>query len=130
MNWHMYPVRSTSSLEQLRDTILGDARLLNISANDVHRPPPAGLHDRQNANSTRHHVLRSAYSHGVPREFPDEGLIKTHLGGQRLDGPFDSVWMKAGITDLVVLDPSEYPAVGNAAGFKPGPKESVRPSPL
>jgi len=34
-------------------------------------------------NATRHHVLRGAYSHGVPREFPDEGLIKTRLGGHR-----------------------------------------------
>jgi hypothetical protein len=42
-------------------------------------------HDRRNANATPHHVLRSAYSHGVPREFSDEGLIKTRLGGYRLD---------------------------------------------
>jgi hypothetical protein len=97
-------------LEQLRNAVLQDAHLLNISANDIHGPPPAGLHDRQNANATRHHVLRGGYSHGVPRECPDEGLIKTRLGRHRLDGPIDSERVEAGIADPIALDLSEYPA--------------------
>jgi len=88
-------------LEQLRNAVLQDAHLLNISANDIHGPPPAGLHDRQNANATRHHVLRGGYSHGVPRECPDEGLIKTRLGGHRLDGPIDCERVKARNAELV-----------------------------